>query len=187
MAQRFSLKPLFSDAQAKLALEQFSIGLDTHQYCEAIQEAFFDYTLLALNEVAIESLEERNRLFVEAQAHLKQASNLLRGQQHPAGPMALKIDKFVKTLQVVVEGRHTPAKEKAMRFVEKNLGRKLKQFWLQQSKLPFGPGSIKSNMGNNVTAFFKLCFEQASKAYPEIDWFAYHDESSINRLISSIR
>jgi len=112
---------------------------------------------------------------------------LLRGQQHPAGSMALKIDKFVKTLQTVVEGRHTPAKEKAMRFVEKNLGRKLKQLWLSCGGSTLVPSGLNAAHGDNPVAFFKVCFENASVAYPEIDWLSHHDESSINRLIVSIR
>ena len=65
---------------------------------------------------------------------------LLEGLPHPAGKTAYRISAMKDTLDKLIEGRGDFSAERATRFVEKNLVRRLRDIWVANTATPFSCG-----------------------------------------------
>lgn len=184
MSSAFSLKPLLSQPEAEEFCANFGFRGRSCQLQNAINEAFFDYVLLALSEEK-ESRMLRDQHYQEAIFYLDKAKKLLKGQPHPAGSMAGKLDKMTSTLQKVMANQSDIAEDRAKRFVELNLVRKLRNVWQFNTNTPFYAGDDGS--GRSPHNFLYQCFRIASRAYPEISWFAAVNGRAIDYMIKAVR
>lgn len=150
----------------------------------AIQAAFSDYILAALSEVSGDEDNDK-RIYSEANYHLIKASKLLEGMPHPAGKMSYRISNMTDTLNKLIEGRLNLGAERANRFMEKNLVRKLRDLWVANTSTPFHPHG--DGTGKNPRDFLLQCFAAASHNYPEITWFKAVDNTVADILIKSIK
>lgn len=149
-----------------------------------IDKAFHDYVILALSEEVAESREERNQVSVEAIYHLEKASKLLFGEPHPAHGMAIKLNRFIKTLKNITESKEADSQERASRFMERNLARNLKKVWESVSSQPFTLDKDPEQRG--AFEFLRSCFHAARDTYPEISWFQGIDNKTISLLMKTI-
>jgi len=185
MVKSFHVKPLLSEQEltelsANFGFRRFS----TQELSDAITDAFRDYILVSLSELG-EGVEENKRLYVEANHYIQQASKLLFGMPHPAGKMASRLDSMSSTLIKIMEGSQDISAQRATRFMEKNLGRRLREVWSLNTSTIFHAGS--DGMGKSPRDFLIRCFKAAGKAYPELEWFNQVDEKVADLLIKSIK
>lgn len=175
MVKRFETKNLFSGSQITNLVQNFGLKRQNPADIQsALQQAFGDYILSALSELN-GSTDEHRQLYVEASFHLQKAALLLDGLPHPAGKMATRLSNMETTLQKLTEGKIGNAAERANRFMEKNLVRKLREIWRNNTPTPFHTGGDDS--GKNPRDFIVYCFHAAGAEYPELEWF-----NSLNRL-----
>jgi len=185
MVKSFHVKPLLSGQEltklsANFGFKRFSAD----ELGEAINDAFSDYILVSLSELG-EGVEENKRLYVEANHYIQQASKLLLGMPHPAGKMAGRLNSMSSTLVKIMEGSEDISAQRATRFMEKNLGRKLREIWALNTSTVFHAGT--DGMGKSPRDFLLQCFKAAGKAYPELEWFNQVDEKIADLLIKSIK
>jgi hypothetical protein len=89
------------------------------------------------------------------------------------------------TLDKLIEGRSDFSAERATRFVEKNLIRRLRDIWASNTPTPFHAGF--DNSGRNPRDFLLICLAAAGEQYPEITWFKSVDEKIADQLIKAIK
>lgn len=185
MANRFQLKKLFSSEEITNLVHNFGFKrMEEEEIAYSIQAAFSDYILSALSEISGDD-DDNKRMYVEAIYHIDKAEKLLEGMPHPAGKMAYRLGNMIDTLNKLVEGRMNIGAERATRFMEKNLVRKLRDLWITNTSTPFHPGS--DDTGKNPRDFILQCFAAAGKEYPEIFWFHQVDGMIADTLIKSIK
>ena len=185
MVKRFETKNLFDSSQITNMVQNFGLKRqDTADIQLALQQAFGDYVLAALSEIS-GSPDEHRQLYLEASFHLQKAARLLNGLPHPAGKMANRLDTMETTLQKLVEGKIGSAAERANRFMEKNLVRKLREIWRNNTPNPFHAGGDDS--GKNPRDFIVYCFHVVGQAYPEIEWFGKLNRIEADMLIKAIK
>lgn len=180
MRQPFSVKPLFNVSQSESLALRFGLKVAPEKLITAIGDSFSDYILLALSE-EIETRQQRDQHYQEAIEHLAAAASLLRGQPHPAGGMATKIDKMKSTLRKVIDNQSEIAEERARRFVELNLVRRLRSVWQCYTNTPFYAGLDGS--GRSPHDFLRVCFDAAAVQYPEISWFSAINDRAIDFML----
>lgn len=184
MVNRFTLKPLFTPEQIQQLIQTFGFRRQTADNIEAaLQAAFSDYVLLALTESSDDE-ETRKQIYLESQFHIEKAQKRLSGMPHPAGKMASRLASMIQTLQKLIEGDDMAA-DRATRFMEKNLIRRLRDLWQNNTSTPFHTGGDGS--GRNPRDFLLMCFAAAHKAYPEISWFHSIDLAQADRMIQAIK
>lgn len=185
MTNRFQLKSLFNPEEITILVQNFGFKrMQPPEIEAAIQSAFSDYILAALSEVTGDEDNDK-RIYSEANYHLSKASKLLEGMPHPAGKMAYRLSNMVDTLNKLIEGRLNLGAEKAQRFMEKNLVRKLRDIWVSNTSTPFHP--YGDGTGKNPRDFILQCFYAAGDRYPEISWFKQVDTTVADLLIKSIK
>ncbi len=185
MANQFQLKKLFSPAEITNMVHNFGFKrMSEEEIDAAIQRAFLDYILAALSEQQNDG-EQNKRLYIEAGHHLDKSRKLLAGLPHPAGKMSYRLSKMIDTLNKLIDGRINFASERATRFMEKNLVRRLRDIWHANTSTPFHPNG--DNSGRNPRDFLLCCFAAAGHHYPEIIWFNEVDNSIADQLIKSIK
>ena len=149
-----------------------------------MQKAFENYVLAALSEVG-DIGQDHTKIYIEAIFHLEKASKLLEGLPHPAGKMSYRLDTMMNTLNKVMEGQDNFAAQRAARFMEKNLVRRLKDIWLSNTSTPFHSGG--DGTGKNPRDFILCCFRAAGKHIPELPWFTQVNFAVADQLIKSIK
>jgi len=184
MTPSFAVNDILSLANAEACCRQFGFKTTAENLQSAINHAFFDYILLALSEEK-ESRQLRDQHYQEAIFHINKAQKLLIGQPHPAGGMANKLEKMSQTLQKVMANQSEIAEERAKRFVELNLVRKLKAVWQRSTNTPFYVGRDGSDRSPHD--FLLRCFHAASQVYPEIVWFSAVNHRAIDYMINAVR
>ena len=185
MINTFVLKDFFSQEQLAELIHEFSFSDATVSELElAIREAFKDYIVSALSEMS-GATEEHQKLYVEAIYPLERASKLLQGLPHPAGKMATRLLSMTETLKKLASGQQNIHSERASRFIEKNLIRRIKHVWDNNTKVSFFDYS-GVDKGSPVR-FVRRCLNAAGRSYPEIVWFASVDNARADNLIKSIR
>lgn len=184
MRSSFAVKPILSVDQAQQIALRFGLRAQAESLHAAITEAFSDYILLALSE-EIETRQQRDGHYEEAILQLRKAQMLLQGQPHPAGSMASKLEKMQSTLRKVIDNQSEIAEERAKRFVELNLIRRLRELWQRYTNTPFYVGLDGS--GRSPHDFLRLCFDLASATYPEITWFSAVNDRAIDYMLRAIR
>lgn len=184
MSSAFALKTIAEESECASFCAQYGFRCESSRLQQALNNAFYDYVLLALSE-EIETRQQRDRHYQEAVFHLQEATKLLKGQPHPAGNMAPKIAKMAATLQKVITNQSEIAEERAQRFVELNLVRKLRDVWQAYTNTPFYIGFDGS--GRSPHDFLRDCFACAARAYPEISWFSAINNRAIDGMIRTIR
>ena len=185
MVKSFSIKKIFSKQElshikANFGFRKWSI----EELEEAFQETFHDYILVSLSELG-EGIEENKRLYSEANFYLQKASKLLLGMPHPAGNMSNRLQKMSNTLNKLIEGNMDISAERATRFTEKNLVRRLRNIWTANTSTSFHAGS--DGFEKSPRDFILFCFAVAGKQYPELEWFKQVDEKIADNLIKSIK
>jgi len=185
MSKQFTLKPLFSAEKLTTLVQHYGFRrMSEADIADRLQAIFQEYVLLALSEMN-GTVEERNAAYNEAIWYIGKAQKLLTGQPHPAGKMAQKLKEMAGSLNNVVQGEGNQAADRAKRFVEKNLVRKLKQLWENNTAAPFS-GELHFD-GHSAVEFLLDCFTAAGAAYPEIDWFDSVTPEIAAKLIKSVR
>jgi len=89
------------------------------------------------------------------------------------------------TLTKMGEGSHDISAQRATRFMEKNLGRRLRDIWTANTSTTFHAGS--DGMGKSPRDFIMQCFAAAGKQFPELEWFNQVDEKIADLLIKGIK
>lgn len=192
MASPFTLRPIVTETDTATMINRYGLtGVSAGALVDAIHNAFHDYILLSLSEASGQTTDERNRVYLEAIMHLDRADKLLQSQPHPAGPMAYKIRKMIRSLNTVMEGREDK-QVRANRFVEKNLGRKLKQTFLRYRPVDAESGASEVDAPppgerGALRAFMLECLAAAAEQYPEITFFSDQDEESVAFLLRTLR
>ena len=185
MINTFVLKDLFSQEQLEDLISEFSFGNTTTSELElAIRDAFRDYVISALSEMS-GATEEHQKLYVEAIYPLERASKLLQDLPHPAGKISTRLSVMADTLKKLASGQQNFDSERASRFVEKNLIRRLKQVWDNNTQVSFFDHSAEEQ--GAPMHFVRLCLNAAGRCYPEIVWFASVDNARADSLIKSIK
>ncbi len=185
MVKRFETKNLFDSSQITNMVQNFGLKRQEESDIQlALQQAFSDYILSALSEIN-GSTEEHRQLYIEASFHLQKAERLLDGLPHPAGKMATRLSTMEATLQKLIEGKIGSAAERANRFMEKNLIRKLREIWRNNTPNPFHAGGDDS--GKNPRDFIVFCFHVVGTEYPELDWFKRLNRFEADLLIKAIK
>lgn len=154
------------------------------ELCSALQVAFHDYIFLSLSELG-EEIEDRAKVYLEAQFHIDKSAKLLQSMPHPAGKMSYRLIKMSETLKKLIESDDQSSATRAARFVEKNLVRKLRDIWISNTSTPFHAGLDGS--GSTPSDFLLYCFEKAFKQYPEIEWFKNVNPALADTLIKSVK
>lgn len=184
VSKLFQLKMIFSEADIdQLAIKYGLKRMSCTELSQNLHAIFEEYIVLALSEQG-GSKADRDASYNEAMWHLLKAQKLLKGQPHPAGKMSQKIGDMVASLISVLEGSDHGA-DRARRFVEKNLARKLKQLWQANTASPF-IADLHFD-GHSTVEFFLECFELAAKAYDEIEWFKQVTPNTASKLIRSVK
>jgi len=185
MVTHFQLKTLFSSEEITILVQNFGFKRMTQdEIKENIQKSFSDYILSALSELNSDS-NDNQKLYLEAVFHIEKARKLLEGMPHPGGKIAYRLSSMMDTLNKLIEGNDSFAAERATRFMEKNLVRRLKDLWLANTPTPFHSGGDDS--GCNPRDFILRCFSAAGREYPEISWFSEVDFTIADSLIKSIK
>jgi len=185
LVNRFKLKTLFAEEALYELINNFGFHRQSSlEIKTSIESAFQDYILSALSEMG-DSLEDKKRLYIEASHHIQQASKLLHGMPHPAGKMSYRLDSMNDTLNKLVEGSANFAEERATRFMEKNLIRRLRDIWQTNTSTPFYAGV--DSYGHNPREFLLSCMNAAESQYPEIRWFKEVDDKIADQLIKGIK
>lgn len=185
MTSRFTLKKLFTSEEITNLVQNFGFKRMCDEEIEyAIQSAFSDYVISALSEVASNTIENK-RIYVEASYYLEKASKLLDNMPHPAGKMAYRLSDMMDTLQKLSQDKNNLGAERAARFMEKNLVRKLRDLWMLNTSTPFHAHGDDS--GKNPRDFILQCFAAAGKTVPELTWFTSVDTTIADLLIKSIK
>lgn len=185
MSKQFTLKPIFSEQTLTTLVQKYGLKRMTDTEIGTKLNAIFEeYILLALSEMG-GTTEERNAAYNEAIWYLGKAQKLLLGQPHPASKMAQKLKEMSVTLSNVIQGGDNQGAERAKRFVEKNLVRKLKQLWEANTSAPFLHELYFD--GHSAIEFLLDCFELASNSYPEIEWFKAVTPETASKMIRSIK
>lgn len=185
MVNRFKLKTLFAESTLNELIDNFGFHRQSPSEVKtSIEAAFQDYILSALSEIG-DSAEDKKRIYIEASHHIQQASRLLQGMPHPAGKISYRLNSMNGTLNKLVEGTANFAEERATRFMEKNLIRRLRDIWQANTSTPFYAGA--DSYGHNPRDFVLSCMTAAGVQYPEIRWFSQVDERIADQLIKNIK
>ena len=185
MVNRFKVTELFDSHHLSELIQNFGLKrMEQEELSGAIQAAFNDYILSALSELSSQG-EDKTKVYIEASHHLTKAKKLLEGMPHPAGKMSYRLTKMTETLDKLIQGKTDFAADRANRFMEKNLVRKLRDIWCANTATPFYPGSDGS--GKTPRDFLLECFKSANQQYPEITWFNEIDYALADSLIKSIK
>jgi hypothetical protein len=185
LVNRFKLKNIFNTDELADMVETFGLKRHAEHEIEAqLQSAFSDYILVSLSEFGSQG-EDHRKLYIESEYHLDKAKKLLEGLPHPAGKMAYRLSSMIDTLNKLVEGNNSFSAERASRFVEKNLVRRLRDIWISNTATPFYAGS--DGWGKSPRDYLLCCFSAAGKQYPELCWFKSVDGKIADQLIKSIK
>jgi hypothetical protein len=189
MVKSFSVKTLFSNEDLSFLSDNFGLRRwSDDELSSSMQAAFNDYILASLAELG-EGEEENKRIYAEANFHVQKASKQLWGMPHPVGKMAVRLKKMSETLGKLIDGSidfsAQLSAERATRFMEKNLVRRLRDVWTNNTSTGFYAGGDGS--GKNPRDFILFCFAAAGKQYPELSWFNQVDERIADSLIKSIK
>lgn len=185
MVNRFELKNIFNAEELSYMVQNFGLKRSSEKDIELqLQKAFTDYVLVSLSELGSHG-EEHRKLYIESEFHLDKARKLLEGLPHPAGKMAYRLSTMIETLNKLVEDNNNFSAERASRFVEKNLVRRLRDIWLLNTSTPFFSGG--DGWGKSPRDYLLCCFSAAGKQYPELSWFNSVDATIADQLIKSIK
>jgi len=185
MVTRFTLEKLFDEKELTNLVQNFGFKrMETAEIEHLIQSAFSDYILSALSELGVNQADHQ-RIYVEATHYLDKASKLLDGMPHPAGKMAYRLMNMKNTLEKVSSGQDNFATDRASRFMEKNLVRRLRDIWIGNTSTPFHSGG--DGTGRNPRDFILTCFASAYAHYPDIAWFNEVNPHIADILIKSIK
>jgi hypothetical protein len=185
LVNRFKLKNIFNSDELSDMVQTFGLKRLSEQEIEVqIQSAFTDYVLVSLSELGSQG-EDHRKLYIESEYHLDKARKLLEGLPHPAGKMAYRLSTMISTLNKLAEGNNNFSAERASRFVEKNLVRRLRDIWISNTATPFYVGS--DGWGKSPRDYLLCCFTAAGKQYPELCWFKSVDVNIADQLIRSIK
>lgn len=185
MTRTFHVKKLFTPEKITKLVQNYGFKRMPEEEIEhAIQSAFSDYILAALSEMDGDE-DSHRQLYIESIFHLEKASKLLNGLPHPAGKMSYRLGTMIDTLNKLLEGRINTGAERAQRFMEKNLARKLRDIWVVNTATPFH--AYGDGTGRNPRDFLLQCFTAARDQYPEISWFQEVDPQIADTLIKSIK
>jgi hypothetical protein len=185
MVTPFSIKKLFKPNELTKLVQNFGFKrMDENEIEAVLEKSFSDYILSALSELG-DNQENNKKIYIESVFHIDKAKKLLEGMPHPAGKMAYRLSSMTTTLNKLIEGKDNFAAERANRFMEKNLVRRLKEIWTANTSTPFHSGGDDS--GKNPRDFILQCFTAAGNNYPEIYWFNEVDHTIADLLIKSIK
>ena len=184
MINRFKLKTIFNETQLKELIKDFNFRETVHSLEGSIQNAFSDYIINALSEMS-GSTDENKRLYVEAVYYLQKGQKLLEGLPHPAGKMANRLSTMVSTLNKLSSDQQNISAERANRFIEKNLIRRLRHVWECNTEVLFFDFSSEQRVTSRE--YLLRCLNAAGKQYPEITWLSLVDHKSVDSLIRSIK
>jgi hypothetical protein len=185
MTSRFKLKNLFTEEEITNLVQNFGFKrMNNEEIIYTLQSAFSDYIIGALSEMTGDPGNDQ-KIYIEAAYHLNKASKLLEGMPHPAGKMSFRLGNMLDTLNKLIEGRSNLGAERASRFMEKNLVRKLRDLWVTNTSTPFHPYGDGS--GRNPRDFILHCFSAANKQYPTVAWFSEVDYTIADVLIKGIK
>ncbi|BFM06438.1 hypothetical protein GCM10025791_10070 [Halioxenophilus aromaticivorans] len=184
MGRSFVVKPLMGTDQAEQFALRYGFKVQPQTLVVSVSDAFSDYIVLALSE-QLESRQQRDEHYRQAIEYLQKAQALLRGQPHPAGGMVNKLEKMQLTLDKVIDNRSEVAEERAKRFVELNLVRRLRDVWQRYTNTPFYVGLDGS--GRSPHDYLRQCFELALAQYPEIEWLGAVNDRAIDFMLKAIR
>lgn len=190
MVKSFALKQLLTLEEVAEMVEIFHFRkrqFDAKELQQALQDVFSDYVFCALDEIG-DMNEDKTKIYIEASYHLEKAHKLLEGMPHPAGKMSFRLSSMQNTLSKLIEGNDNFAADRASRFMEKNLIRKLRDFWQLATSQSFRAGnSSGKGEGSNPRDFIIYCLQAAAKHYPEIEWFSSMDTKIADSMIRKIR
>lgn len=184
MVTPFKLQTLFT--KDELLFIQQNFGLKRASILvleESFQNAFEMYIIAALTEIS-DDYGDHKKLFIEAASYLGQARKLLDGLPHPSGKMAQRLSTMISTLNKLSEG-DSSASERASRFMEKNLIRRLRDIWEANTSTPFHVGGDRT--GRNPRDFLVYSFSIVARHYPDITWFKAVDHNLADLLIKRIK
>ncbi len=185
MTSLFIVKNLFTDKEITNLVQNYGLKrMQPEEVAHGLQTAFSDYIIAALSEISNDSGNQQ-KLYIEAAYHLSKAGKLLEGMPHPAGKMSFRLGSMIDTLNKLIEGKSNFGAERAARFMEKNLVRKLRDIWVTNTATSFHPHGDGS--GRNPRDYILDCFEAANQQYPEITWFREVDHTIADLLIKSIK
>jgi hypothetical protein len=184
MTERFILKEIVSLEDCQWLKQNFGFRGAERELIDGIQNAFQDYVLLAVSEEK-ESRQQRDQHYIEAMYFIDKASKLLQGQPHPAGAMSQRLDKMKSTLEKVVANESEVAEDRAKRFVELNLVRKLRDLWLKNTNTPFYVGQDGS--GKAPHDYLATLFRFAARSYPEVSWFSAVSPKAIDYMVGRVK
>lgn len=185
MVKKFKVKQLFTHDELQRLIDNFHFKtLSVEVLNDAFSDAFHDYILSALSELG-QGIEENQKVYIESGFYLEKASKLLVGMPHPAGKMAVRLNRMQETLTKLAEGRLDTSAERATRFMEKNLVRRLRDIWAFNTSTSFYAGS--DGYGKSPQDFLLQCFSATAKQYPELVWFGQVDAKTADLMIKSIK
>tara|TARA_S200000501_G_scaffold310876_1_gene301275 strand:+ start:380 stop:937 length:558 start_codon:yes stop_codon:yes gene_type:complete len=184
MIKRFELKKIFTEQQLKDLIKDFEFLETAHSLERSIQNAFSDYIINALSEMS-GSTDEHKRLYIEAVYYLQKSQKLLEDLPHPAGKMANRLSTMVTTLNKLASDQQNISAERANRFIEKNLIRRLRHVWECNTEVMFFDVSSEHRFSSRE--YLIRCLNAAGRHYPEISWLARADYKSVDSLIRSIK
>ena len=185
MVKNFFVKSLFTNDELEHLKDNFNFRKwSIQELHDGFEKAFHDYILVALSELG-DGIQENQKVYIEAGFHIEKASKLLLGMPHPAGKMSLRLKQMQKTLTKLAEGKLDTSAERATRFMEKNLVRRLRDIWTANTSTNFHPGT--DGLGKSPQDYLLYCFKAAAKQYPELVWFDQVDRKTADLLIKSIK
>ncbi len=181
MVNKFQVKKIFSEQRLEEMIQEFAfLNISPESLGNLFQNAFSDYVLSAFSEMS-GAIQDHRRLYVEAVYHTKKATKLLRGLPHPAGKMAIRLSAMSDTLEKLANGQQNVDAERATRFLEKNLVRRLKHIWTSHARTSFFDNP------DMARKYLIVCLNSAGQQYPEIAWLSSVDDKVAETLMKSIR
>jgi len=185
MVKRFQVDTLFSAQNTKALAARFQLYRQSTEEIESALEAAFEPYILGILSELSGVTDEYRKLYIEAQYHLDIAARRLDGLPHPAGKMASRLETMHTTLGKLIDGEIGSAAERANRFMEKNLVRRLRDIWTTNTPTFFHAGGDDS--GRNPRDYLVTCFHTVAESYPEIEWFAKLNTHEADLLIKAIK
>jgi len=184
LTSTFELKNIFEKKFCELIKKNYNFKENNlEKISNNLLNTFRDFIILVLSENNSYSIEERNKIYLEAIHNLQHSSKLLKGMPHPASSMSYKLLRMSETLKKVTSG-NKKEKTKANRFIEKNLIRKFILFWDTFSEDKFLSKENKINY--KICECFMQCSQEISKVYPDIEWFKLCDIDFVESLFENI-
>lgn len=185
MVKQFQIKKLLNDDQITNLVHKYGLNRQSKDEIQAALDAAFEPYILSTLAEMNGSIEEHRKLYIEASFHINKAQQLLTDLPHPAGKMSSRLESMQSTLNKLVDGSIGNAAERANRFMEKNLVRRLRDIWIANTPTPFHVGGDGS--GKNPRDFLVDCFAAVSQVYPQITWFNALHPREADLMIKAIK